>query len=274
MYNLVIELFTRRISANAQRETLIPKTGKPSNSIKGWRPISLLNVDYKIISTAIDNRFKKVLNRIINPMQSAYIKGRYIGENSRLVFDVLSHVNQSNQSGLLMAADFEAAFETVSWPYLRAVLKELNFGVNFIKIMNIMYLNEHNFYRILINGYLGINLYRGIRQGGPVSGYLFNIAVELLANQITRSNKLTGIKLSTNTEVRISQYADDTILFLDGSEHSLNGATEELNTFSTQSGLKLNWEKTSCLPLGSLNPPEHSNENIVNKIKWVDEIKF
>ena len=123
--------------------------------------------------------------------------------------------------------------------------KELNFGVNFIKIINIMYLNEHNFSRILINGYLGdkINLHRGIRQGDPVSGYLFNIAVELLANQILRSNKLTGIKLSTNTEVRISQYADDTILFLDGSEHSLNGATEELNTFSTQSGLKLNWEK-------------------------------
>ena len=109
--------------------TLIPKAGKPSNSIKGWRPISLLNVDYKIISTAIANRFKKVLNRIINPIQLAYIKGRYIGENSRLVFDVISHVNHSNRSGLLMAADFEAAFETVSWPYLRAVLKNLISGL-------------------------------------------------------------------------------------------------------------------------------------------------
>ena len=73
-----------------------------------------------------------------------------------------------------------------------------------------------------------------------------------------------------------SQYADDTILFLDGSERSLNGVTEELNEFSEQSGLKLNWEKTSCLPLGSLNPPETPTDRSGGRgnIKWVNDIFF
>ena len=256
--------------------TLIPKPGRESHSLKGWRPISLLNVDYKIISTAIANRFKKVIDRLISPSQSAYIKGRFIGENSRLVYDVISHLNQFKKSGIIMAADFEAAFETVSWSYLRAVIKEMNFGNKFIKIMDIMYLNKDNFSRILLNGFLGekINIYRGIRQGDPVSGFLFNIAVEILARQIKNSNRLTGIRLNTNTEVRISQYADDTILFLDGSERSLNGATEELAKFSSESGLKLNWEKTSGLFIGSQNSPDYSSNELIKKIKWVDEIKI
>ena len=245
--------------------------------MKGWRPISLLNVDYKIISTAIANRFKTVINRIISPSQVAYIKGRFIGENSRLVYDLISHANKTNQPGLIMAADFEAAFETISWPYIRAVLKEMNFGHYFISLVNIMYLNNNNFSRILLNGFLGEKIYvrKGIRQGDPVSGYLFNIAVEILAKQIAKSNKLNGIRLDS-TEVRISQYADDTILFLDGSERSLNGVTEELNEFSEQSGLKLNWEKTSCLPLGSLNQTETPANRAGGRvnIKWVNEIKI
>ena len=94
----------------------------------------------------IGNRFKEVIDKIINPSQSAYIKRRYIGENTRLVYDIITHVNESNESGLIMAADFEAAFETVSWPYLRLVLKEMNFGKYFRNIIDIMYLNAQNFF--------------------------------------------------------------------------------------------------------------------------------
>ena len=256
--------------------TLIPKSGQADNSIKGWRPISLLNVDFKIISTAIANRFKKVISRIISPTQTAYIKGRFIGENSRLVYDVISNINKTNKSGIIMAADFEAAFETVSWPYLRAVLNEMNFGKNFIKLINIMYLNNNNFSRILLNGFLGEKIYihKGIRQGDPVSGYLFNIAVEILSKQITESKKLTGIKLNTATEVRISQYADDTILFLENSIRSLNGAAEELALFSAHSGLKLNWRKTSCLPINCQIHQRLLESNIAKSVKWVNELKI
>ena len=75
-----------------------------------------------------------------------------------------------------MAADFEAAFDTISWPYLRAVLGEMGFGNKFISLINLMYLNNNNFSRILLNGFRGekIHLHKGIRQGDPVSGFLFN----------------------------------------------------------------------------------------------------
>ena len=100
--------------------------------------------------------------------------------------------------------------------------------------------------------------------------------VFLLSNskQIVQSNKLAGIRLNTDVEARISQYVDDTILFLDGSERSLIGVVEELSTFSAQSGLKLNWEKTSCSSLGSLYPPTCAENYLVNKIQWVEEIKI
>ena len=256
--------------------TLIPKAGKSSHLLQGWRPISLLNVDYKIVSTAIANRFKKVIHNIISPAQSAYIKGRFIGENSRLVYDMVTHVKQNNKQGLILAADFEAAFETISWEYTRAVLNQMNFGKNFIGMVIKMYLNTNNFSRILLNGFLGekIHINRGIRQGDPVSGFLFNIAVEILTNQIIKSKKLSGIRINSGTEIRISQYADDTILFLDNSERSLIGATEELTAFSSQSGLKLNWNKTSCMSLGPVTNPCVSSNSATNQIKWVDEIKI
>lgn len=271
--------FSRGESLATHREsiiTLIPKSGRSPHSLKGWRPISLLNVDYKIISTAIANRFKKVIDHIISPSQSAYIKGRYIGENTRLVYDVIQHLNKTKQSGVIMAADFEAAFETVSWPYLRSVIRELNFGNYFMKLIDTMYLNKQNFSRIIMNGFLGdkIFLQRGIRQGDPVSGYLFNIAVLILSKQITTSKNLTGILLSSNAEVRISQYADDTILFLDSTKRSLVGATEELSMFSTQSGLNINWEKTSCMFVGTSNAPDFVDDAPANKIKWVNEMKI
>ena len=103
---------------------------------------------------------------------------------------------------------------------------------------------------------------------------LFNISVEVLAKQIMYSKKLAGIKINTETEIRISQYADDTILFLDGTERSLRGATEEISYFSTHSGLKLNWEKTACLSIGLQSSQETSTSDIVNKIKRVDELKI
>ena len=173
-----------------------------------------------------------------------------------------------------MAADFEAAFETVSWSYMRAVLKGLNFGESFIKLINAMYFNNENFSRILLNGYLGdkINLNRGIRQGDPVSGHLFNIAVMVLERHINNSSKLTGIRLDCNSEVRISQYADDTILFLENTHSSINGVIEELSEFSEQSGLRINWDKTSCMCLGCTHP-QNTNSSITQQLKWVNEMK-
>ena len=252
--------------------TLIPKKGKSPHTYKGWRPITLLNADYKIVSTAISNRLKSVMSKIINPAQTAYTSGRYIGENTRLVHDIIHWTKNNNKKGVILAADFEAAFESVAWNYLRLVIDELNFGPNIKQMINHLYLNNKNQSRILINGHLGERIYlqRGIRQGDPGSGYLFNLAVSILSEQINKSTKFTGIQIDRNNEVKISQYADDTILFLDGTERSITGAIEELNKFGLQSGLKINREKTCCMTIGTLRDEQVNTElnmNFVKKLK-------
>ena len=233
--------------------TLIPKTGNQHDSIKGWRPITLLNVDFKIISAAVTNRLKSVIQQLISPSQTAYIQGRFIGENSRVVYDIIEHLNNSSSSGIITAIDFESAFDTVSWEFLSTALDKYNFGPYFQNLINVLYLNPDLTSRISLNGFLGpeVRLKRGIRQGDPISGYLFNLIVEPLANQLNQSTLLKGIRISSQTEIRTSQYADDLVLFSDPEPHSMKGIIDELGSFSDVSGLKLNLGKTKCLPIGN-----------------------
>ena len=252
--------------------TLIPKSGQDQESIKGWRPISLLNADFKIISSVIANRLKSVMDSLIAPTQSAYIKGRYIGENTRLVYDIIDYLNEEKKSGLILAADFEAAFESVSWSFLKQALISYNFGPQFRSLVELLYFNSDNFARIIVNGYLGdkIFLCQGIRQGDPASGYFFNLAAEPLATLLKKSNQIIGVPLRTGMEVRVSQYADDLIAFLKPDNKVLNALVEELKLFSSVSNLKLNVNKTKCLPIGEI--PESLRCNTLG-ISFVEELK-
>lgn len=272
LYRAVQKSLTEGNELLSHREgiiTLIPKKGKSPNTFKGWRPISLLNADYKIISTVMANRLKTVMSKLINPAQTAYTSGRYIGENTRLLYDVIHWTNGNKKPGVVLAADFEAAFESIAWNYLRSIFNELNFGPNFKHMINHLYLSNQNYSRILLNGYLGkrINMESGIRQGDPASGYLFNLAVSLLTEQVSKSTMLTGIKLDSEHEIRISQYADDTILFLDGTNKSISGSIDELTRFGQQSGLKINVEKTSCMAIGTLTENCVSTTHNINIAK-------
>ena len=269
------ERFKTNKNINSHNEsivTLIPKAGASHDAPKGWRPISLLNVDFKIISAAVANRLKKVMSNIIAPSQTAYIQGRFIGENSRLTYDVIEHLNCEERSGIVTGIDFEAAFDTVSWEFLLEALKEYNFGEYFQKLITVLYLNSDVNSRILIDGNLGAKIFmeRGIRQGDPASGYLFNLVIEPLANQLKCSNNIEGIRISDKTEVRVSQYADDLILFSSPKIHSIQGILEELSQFSKVSGLKVNLQKTKCLPIGNNVPTEQLKTlglSVVNDLK-------
>jgi len=81
--------------------TLLPKTGKDTLLIDNWRPVSLLNVDYKIATKSIANRIKPFLNYIISTNQTGFIKGRYIGENVRLLQEIIEQLDETNEAGLI-----------------------------------------------------------------------------------------------------------------------------------------------------------------------------
>ena len=117
--------------------TCLPKGDKPRQFLKNWRPISLLSVVYKIASTAIANRLKTVLAKIISDSQSGFMAGRFIGENTRLVYDIMHYLEKNQLPGLLMLVDFQKTFDSVSWAFLNDVLKFYNFGTDFQHWINI-----------------------------------------------------------------------------------------------------------------------------------------
>ena len=111
--------------------TLLPKQGKDIEFLTNWRPISLLNTDYKIATKSIANRVKTILSSIISPNQTGFIKGRYIGESIRLLFEALDHTEEHTHA-LLFFSDFEKAFDSLNHTFLFETLNHFNFGDSFI----------------------------------------------------------------------------------------------------------------------------------------------
>ena len=108
--------------------TCLPKPNKNRHFLKNWRPISLLNVVYKLASTVIANRIKIVLDSLIHEDQKGFIAGRLIGENIKLIYDILFETKQQQIPGLILSIAFEKAFDTVSWKFIDKVLTYFNFG--------------------------------------------------------------------------------------------------------------------------------------------------
>ena len=111
---------------------LIPKKDAEPDLIRNWRPITLLNCDYKIAAKAVANRLKKVIPKLVNSDQTGFIKGRFIGENVRLIDSVISFAAAKNIPGLLLFLDFEKAFDSLNWSFIQRTFKHFNFGSSMI----------------------------------------------------------------------------------------------------------------------------------------------
>lgn len=253
--------------------TLVPKPSKPRNLISSWRPITLLNSTYKILAAAVANRLKKVLDSIIHPDQTAFLKNRFIGENIRVTYDVLWETYCNQKEGLLLSVDFKTAFDVMNWNFLECCLKKFNFGQKFINIFRS--LHKNTFSRLVYNGHLSkrtIKLERGCRQGDPVSCYFFIIGAEVLANRIRQNDNIVGIKIRQAT-VKMIQYADDTTFFLSGSEKGLRTVFDELGWFAKYSGLRPNVSKCHAMWIGS---KAFSSDKLCPEINltWVNKLKL
>ena len=246
--------------------SLLPKKNKILYQLKNWRPISLLNCDYKISTKAIAVRVKTVLPSIINPDQTGFLKGRFIGENIRLIDGVIDSTEFKGIPGLLLFVDFEKAFNTLEWSFIVKTLHYYNFGPSFISWVKTFYSNASS--TIQNNGWSSkfFPLSRGVRQGCPLSPYLVILCAEVLGSAIRKEQSIRGINV-LGVECKISQYADDTTLILDGSKSSLQKALNLLDIFANISGLHVNYEKTEALWIGEL----HKSTEILfpqRKIKW------
>jgi len=124
--------------------TLTPKSGKDRTLLKSWRPISLLNTDYKIIAKSLANRLKPNLPLLIHPDQTGFVKNRYIGENCRLIGDILHLACKKQISGFLLLVDFQKAYDSVEWKYIEKILPLFNLGESFKKWVKILYFDSES----------------------------------------------------------------------------------------------------------------------------------
>ena len=246
--------------------TCLPKPGKSKEYMKNWRPITLLNVDYKIISGVIANRMKKYLSNIISDCQKGFVAGRYIGECTRLTSDIIFKMKKLKMEGIILLIDFEKAFDSISWSFIDKTLKYFNFGERFCKWVNLFYNNIESC--VTNNGFFSerFQLGRGVRQGDPLSPYLFILAAEILTQALTNNKNIKGIKID-NSEFLISQLADDTTLYLENDEISFKTCINILDKFSMTSGLKINYTKTTAIKIGIKGNVKYDTGN-GKEINW------
>jgi len=250
--------------------SLIFKNGD-EEEISNYRPISLTNVDYRILAFVLSNRLQNVIKYIISEDQTAYIKNRYMGFNIRLVNDVIDYFDVNDMTGILFFADFKKAFDSLNWEFMNKTLEFFNFGQSFKKWIKTIYTDPEAV--IKNNGHLSDNfeIHRGVRQGCPVSALLFVLCVEILGLKVRQHTTLKGYDFGYNEKpVKIMQYADDCVLYLNN-RNELCEAISLLDNFGKLSGLVLNISKCEGLWLGK---DKHKQVNCkLYGIRWPKQVK-
>lgn len=235
--------------------TLIPKKNQDRLQLANWRPITLLNSDFKIFSKALADRIQMGIKDVISTDQTGFIKGRTIATNLTTVQMAIDQSNISSSSGLICAIDYRKAFDTIRWELIHQALEMFGFGEKIGAAVKLLFQDTKTC--ILNAGFSSgfFNPSRGIRQGCCCSPSLFIIAVELLATLVRKSLNIKGINLA-DKEIRILQYADDATFFLNDLG-SLQPLLQLLGMFATISGLHINLQKSHLLLLGHhLDPPK------------------
>ena len=263
--------------SESQKQSILTLIFKKGNRklLDNWRPISLLNTDYKIIARVLSQRLQKVIYKIVSTDQTGYIKGRSASDNLRLVQDVIDFCNIFEEKGLILFLDFKQAFDCINHEFLFETLKMFNFKDSFIHWIRVLYNNAKG--KIINNGWISepFSIKRGVRQGCPLSALLFIMVVEIMASRVRSNSNIHGIRIPMHEnpysyELRISQLADDTALFVSSVE-SANIAIHEVDMFGVNAGLKLNVNKTKIMPLNIT----FDENNPVNNIEWTeDPIKY
>ena len=243
--------------------TVIPKKSN-CETPADYRPITLLNIDYKILTKYLNKvYFSEFLKSNISSEQLCAVPERNIHNGNIFIRDVITFCKNKNQAGILMSLDQKKAFDLVDRDFLFRVMKGFNFNTEVLKMVRTLYQNTTT--SVQINGHLSedIILQRGVRQGCPLSPSLYVIYVESFLLYIHSQAAFRGIPLTTNKVAKVTAYADDLLFFCQD-----NADVEYIFSFFDHirqaTGSELNRAKTQLLALGTA---ELTNEYAVDEIK-------
>jgi hypothetical protein len=230
---------------------LIPKVQNPT-SLSQYRPISFCNVIFKIASKVLANRLKQILPKIISEEQSAFVSGRLITDNVITAYECLHFMkkNRSKRNGhCALKLDMRKAYDRIEWSYLEAIMKKLGISHRFVD--TIMRGVRSVSFSILLNGSPTEEFRpsRGVRQGDPISPYLFLLAAEglscLLKDAMT-AGSLEGIQVAqTAPKVNHLLFADDCLLFCKASSVEATSLRSIIEQYCNASGQRVNYDKSS-----------------------------
>jgi len=240
------------IDINRTHITLIPKISAP-NTPKDYRPISLCNVAYKIIAKSLAERIKNHLAHIIHPSQAAFIQGRHIASNIIIAQEIIHSFNLKNwkQNAFFLKLDLAKAFDRIEWNFIVNALKRQGFKDNFIRLIyNCISTTTMS---AIINGEPAPSFHpqRGVRQGCPLSPYLFIIAVNELSiclQHHSNAQNISGIILGPDCpRIHSLLFADDLIICGQATYDEASKIKNILQAFCSASGQTPNLYKSSIM---------------------------
>ena len=232
--------------------TIFFKNKGDVRNLDNYRPISLLNTDYKIIAKIIANRIREVVGTLINKTQTYSTPGRDIGDSILTVKQVIR--DMEGEGGLWLGIDLNKAFDRVDQSFLGRVLDRFGFGTKLRGWVGLLYEGARS--KIKCNGELTetFEINRSVRQGCPMSALLYSLVAEPLAALISGDKRVCGIG---KQNIRLTQYADDVNIMVK-KEEDIDLVLKHIKTYERASGAKINMQKSEIMGMGR-------NKNLNNK---------
>ena len=234
--------------------------------VRNYRPITLVNADYKLVSGCVAARLSSVLPGLIHEDQTG-LPGRRISDGIHVVSDTIEYCQKKGVSAALVSLDQEKCFDRVDHGFLFRALATYGFGPGFLGLVRAFYNGATS--RVLVNGVFSdqVRLDRGLRQGDPPSSLLYILTAEVLANAVRKDSQIKGIRIK-GREKKIGGYADDTQGFLT-TDDSVGRFLGLANEFGRASGSRLNRDKTEGIWLG----PWQERTGNHHGLNWKERIK-
>ena len=223
---------------------------KDPTDIRNYRPITLLNTDYKILTKVLAIQLLDHINQLVHPDQVGFIPNHSIFDHICLAKAILNYMDATEEDGAILALDQEKVYDKIRHDYLWKTLDAFHLPQPFIQTVQALYNNAHT--KVAINGVFSgtFRVRHSVRQEDPLSCPLFDLAIEPLACCIRANPNIKGIMIpGINNVIKITLFTDNTNLFLN-KENWLDYIQGILDKWCKGSGARFNIEKTKIIPMG------------------------